>query len=1603
MNPDTSKPVSKTFKITCSLYPDIFDLDRSLCKSYFRQYGKIVRLIFKPKQRSIVIEFTNLNDYLNALAGPSEYEGHSFKVEPFEPPTPSPPKTDPEHISRKKMREKYVKKHKLFYLKPDELAKRHVSYINKTDIDEELAAMGGYTEVKNVVDFTADNAPLEINKAPKALKLNRVWKRTAGVSSVFTADKSKKALGVKKKIGPVVKNANKGKIKMLTAEQLELLKIVKSQTNTVEERYRLLDARDKLLRLNLKKSHFKSSPTVGTCPDMCPEKERLLREVQHQVALYEQDGAGKHSMDASKAIKQYSRSSADQESPLPHELRPVSVLQMTMIYLMCDIMELAENDSEVNMGEWFHFVWDRTRGIRKDITQQALCCQQSVQLVEQCARFHIYCSARLMGEDPSVFDQKINTENLTKCLQTLKYMYHDLQLKGEQCSNEAEFRSYIILLNLSDGNFMWEVQQLHRDIQKSPEVKFALQVYSAFEKRNYVKFFKLIRSSTYLNACILMRYFVQVRQQAIESLIKCFTPPKSISFYPIHELTHSLFFDDDEATIDFMKTYGIEVNKDCTSFLIERSSFITPEFPYVLERSRCVEEKKKATIGVVVNGAEISSDLYMKTFGHVVQNSFDENGFLVHDEMFNELELSIEDQLLDEGDSRESTPERKNVASNIFSPKTQQINLNVTRTTSPNVFGQPKEDVKNIFAPVVKAPNIFGQTQSKPEAVGNIFAQPVSRPQSPENIFASKLKDDIDLFTPKDEIDNKTASDNIFSSQLNPNIFDRGLVSVEAIGNEANQNVFRQTNIFASSATNNRDPRLQHREQVFNPTNIFATKEPQKNSEIPKKGGFSFVLNCPTATTEVPNIFPSDYKRVGLIQPLEQMSEFEKRKQEEEEQRRKVEVEERKRAEQEVRRWNEEIRRKNEEAAEKRRLEAERIKQEVERKLKEEAEKKVREEQERVERERRLERERQLEEERKRQEEEMRRRLAEMEQRRKEAEEERKRLEIEFTVRSVVTKMVEAVDLKLRHDALKRISGNIKRRSLIRICQKWRSVTVSRMKKRKAFDCRPTFVNTKSVNECARDFQAKSQKSALSDMKRYKYGYSFELLAIADPPIQQLKLFHLTYSSLRRRLCELKEKWHQHIYWKVVISLPDINEVITGLHKLERMLKSRINWQLNKYGNTIYIEQHKTVTYCVEKQQGFEVKNSDASAYIFIAKDFNEVLQKRIFENLKDFGVHVKLPVVLILEDNSNSEEYLLNLKANGIVSDYMIYSCHINSSDLLSVIDNGLIFLAKRVEKYPPLEMDTLYGFLTTYLCTEIWKKSGSYAKWNLEYNFCMRDPNIVINLYNEALSLLTKIVTDKNCKEYATFPEIFREYFSDKFPDYLPCDYRHFPTFWVSPTYENLVKSALNDLKLPNFLDKWPPDTKDDLERIVTLYCSQVFKQPNDHLSAVLNVLKEGALDGDFRSLTWIEAIQVIARELLKEHDFSLPKEIFSDVFSTLIVIYDVNVLNDYSSSEWFYRNNPTIEGFKKIISNKTENFAKKSSESTRKRLLETCLDSEDIQNVIDKAEKSLLRSPKSMCLEKKNEMKALNRSIQDLEDSIKVVLKMDEMNLFKRFIDN
>lgn len=62
------------------------------------------------------------------------------------------------------------------------------------------------------------------------------------------------------------------------------------------------------------------------------------------------------------AVKEYNRSAPDQADPLSLELRPAHVLANTMVYLCNNILDIG---TEATWGDWFDFLWNRTRAIRK--------------------------------------------------------------------------------------------------------------------------------------------------------------------------------------------------------------------------------------------------------------------------------------------------------------------------------------------------------------------------------------------------------------------------------------------------------------------------------------------------------------------------------------------------------------------------------------------------------------------------------------------------------------------------------------------------------------------------------------------------------------------------------------------------------------------------------------------------------------------------------------------------------------------------------------------------------------------------------------------------------------------------------------------------------------------------------------------------------------------------------------------------------------------------------------------------------------------------------------------------------------------------------------
>ncbi|XP_052421100.1 germinal-center associated nuclear protein-like [Carassius gibelio] len=387
----------------------------------------------------------------------------------------------------------------------------------------------------------------------------------------------------------------------ITNLPLVLQPLIGQVAETAEERYRLLEQRDKILRqARPKRTDLDLSKVfVGTCPDMCPEKERYMRETRNQLSVFEVI-PDTEKVDHFAAIKEYSRSSADQEEPLPHELRPLPVLSLTMDYLVTQIMDQGEG----SYRDWYDFVWNRTRGIRKDITQQHLCDPETVSLIEKCTRFHIHCAHHLCQEPMMSFDAKINNENMTKCLQSLKEMYQDLATKEVYCPNEAEFRQYNVLLKLNDGDILREVQQFRKEVRESREVDFAVQACAALNSNNFVRFFKLVSAASYLSSCILHRYFNQVRSKALKILNVAFTVGSQRStIFPVEDFVRMLMFRNAAEATDFIQQFGLTISDGMVE--LSRTAYQEPDFSLPQKKSMVIERKRTVLIGEVVNGGPL--------------------------------------------------------------------------------------------------------------------------------------------------------------------------------------------------------------------------------------------------------------------------------------------------------------------------------------------------------------------------------------------------------------------------------------------------------------------------------------------------------------------------------------------------------------------------------------------------------------------------------------------------------------------------------------------------------------------------------------------------------------------------------------------------------------------------------------------------------------------------------------------------------------------------------------------------------------------------------------------------------------------------------------
>jgi germinal-center associated nuclear protein len=109
------------------------------------------------------------------------------------------------------------------------------------------------------------------------------------------------------------------------------------------------------------------------------------------------------------------------------------------------------------------------------------------------------------------------------------------------------------------------LQQQSADILATPEVQFAIKVWRALKTENYARFFSLLRSGTYLQACLMHRYVGEVRMTAIRKMVRVFKGGGGgggEAYFPVSDLQRALMFEDEDDVMGFLQHIGLPVSKN---------------------------------------------------------------------------------------------------------------------------------------------------------------------------------------------------------------------------------------------------------------------------------------------------------------------------------------------------------------------------------------------------------------------------------------------------------------------------------------------------------------------------------------------------------------------------------------------------------------------------------------------------------------------------------------------------------------------------------------------------------------------------------------------------------------------------------------------------------------------------------------------------------------------------------------------------------------------------------------------------------------------------------------------------------------------------------
>ena len=272
---------------------------------------------------------------------------------------------------------------------------------------------------------------------------------------------------------------------------------------------------------------FSEDHIVGSCLDMCPERERIEREQTLDLSKWEivpgTEGLDYPRTDRSLAVKKYRRPAAGNVLHSAEDIRPPHVLLRTLEYLVNQILDKVGFDV-AGLTDAQKFVRDRTRAIRQDLTIQHASDATSVLVYESIARFHVFIDYRLAGvTEKADYDSFQNTEQLRKALLSLHELY-DVMESGSV--HEGEMRACHLIAHLRSTSDLFRINRFLKDF---PEVRLALAMAVAFYTDNLANYLDLMARSSPLMSCLASSHLDVLRRNLLDSICKSYNTNISLA------------------------------------------------------------------------------------------------------------------------------------------------------------------------------------------------------------------------------------------------------------------------------------------------------------------------------------------------------------------------------------------------------------------------------------------------------------------------------------------------------------------------------------------------------------------------------------------------------------------------------------------------------------------------------------------------------------------------------------------------------------------------------------------------------------------------------------------------------------------------------------------------------------------------------------------------------------------------------------------------------------------------------------------------------------------------------------------------------------------